>query len=214
MQKFTVHTGVVVPLLRGNIDTDQIISKEFLKSIKRTGFGEALFYHWRFDAKGQPNPDFSFNQPAFKEASILLGGNNFGCGSSREHAVWAIVQYGFRVIIAPAKQEKTTSIPAFADIFKNNSAKNGLLLVELSQEQVDQIAQEIQKTPGLKIEVDLAKQKITLLNEARLSFDFEIEAPTKQKLLEGLDDIGVTEKYFDAITSFEKKHNNQINLEF
>jgi len=207
MQKFTQHTGTAALLLRGNVDTDQIISKEHLKSIKRTGYGPALFSDWRYLENGQENPAFELNNPAYKNATILISGNNFGCGSSREHAVWAIVQYGFRVVIAPRVSSGGATIPAFADIFRNNSTKNGLLLIELSEADVTAISSLIQKDAATKVTIDLPTQKITLADK---SFSFEIDSALKQKFLEGLDDIGNSEKYVDQISAFEQKHSAQI----
>lgn len=206
MTPFTQHTGIVATLDRGNIDTDQIISKEFLKSIKRTGFGDNLFEHWRFKENGEINPDFELNHPKFKGASILLTGNNFGCGSSREHAVWAIVQYGFRVVISYEKETNGEKIPGFADIFRNNSSKNGLLLIELSEAQVKEMIDDVWKNPGLEATINLENQKIDLGDK---EYSFEVDSALKQKLLQGLDDIGISETYLDQIQSFEDKHSAQ-----
>ena len=149
MDAFRKHRGLLAPLDTANVDTDQIIAKQFLKSIKRTGFGEFLFYDWRFHPDGSPNPAFSLNRPEFQKASLLVARNNFGCGSSREHAVWAVQQYGFRAVIAPRKEDANGSIPGFADIFRNNCSKNGLLTVELSEAEVEKIFQMINRFPGL-----------------------------------------------------------------
>ncbi|MDO8519855.1 MAG: 3-isopropylmalate dehydratase small subunit [Deltaproteobacteria bacterium] len=196
MTPFKSHRGKLVPLDRANVDTDQIIPKQFLKSIRRTGFEEGLFFDWR------PNPDFSLNKPEFAGASILVTRNNFGCGSSREHAVWAIVQAGFKAIIAPAK----ASVPAFADIFHNNSVKNGLINVELQEAEVEEIFQMIARYPGLTATVNLEEQRVTLHLAEEISFHFEIDSGIKEHLIRGLDDIGLTEKYDAEITAFEKKH--------
>lgn len=211
MKAFISHKGIIAPLDRSNVDTDQIIAKQFLKSILRTGFGPQLFYDWRYLPSGQPNPDFPLNRPQFKNASILVAGNNFGCGSSREHAVWAIHQYGFQVVIAPRVESNGSRIPAFADIFRNNSYKNALLTIELSQKEVNTIFEAVEKNPGLEAMVDLPKQQVTLCLPKEVSFKFEIDPATKERLLHGLDDIGLTLKHESAITAFEAKHNSQIS---
>lgn len=203
MEAFKKHTGIVAVLNRGNVDTDQIISKEFLKSIHKTGFGEHLFHHWKHRADGSLDFAFELNQPEYQNASILIVGNNFGCGSSREHAVWAVFQAGFRVIIAPQKKD----IPGFADIFRNNSTKNGLLLLEFSEEEVTQMRAIAEKKPGTQATVDLANQTIQLNHE---KFQFRIEITLKERFLKGLDDIGLTETFMDRIGAFEKSHNTQI----
>ena len=187
---------------RANVDTDQIIPKQFLKSIKRTGFGESLFFDWRYLANGKPNPDFELNQPRFKDASILVTRNNFGCGSSREHAVWALVQYGLSVIIAPKKGET----PAFADIFHNNSVKNGLLNVELNEAEVDEIFQMTGRYEGLEATVNLEEQRVTLNLPEEISFHFEIDRTVKEHLIRGLDEIGLTLRHEKEIDAFEKRH--------
>ena len=210
MTPFKKQTGIVAPLDSSNVDTDQIIPKQFLKSIKRTGFEEGLFFDWRFLPNGKPNPDFILNQPAFQKATILIARNNFGCGSSREHAVWAIKQYGFDVVIAPSKQNGDLKVPAFADIFRNNSVKNSLLTIELSEKEVDQIFEQIQAHPGLKATVDLENQKVILHSSPECSFSFEISSAAKKRLLEGLDDIGLSLQYEKEITSFEGRHNAQF----
>ena len=210
MEKFQVHRGIVAVLDTANVDTDQIIAKQFLKSIKRTGFGEHLFHDWRYQPGGKLNPDFSLNRPEFKGASILVARNNFGCGSSREHAVWAIQQYGFKAVIAPWKESAHSRIPAFADIFRTNSGKNGLLTVELSESEVDQIFKAAEKNPGLAATVDLASQKVTLHAGSKPAFHFEIDAATKKRLLEGLDDIGMTLKVERSISQYEQTHTSQL----
>lgn len=202
MEKFEKHTGIVAPLNRANVDTDMIIPKQFLKSIKRTGFGQNLFDEWRYLDVGQPgqdcsnrpvNEEFVLNFPRFKGASVLLAQQNFGCGSSREHAPWAISEYGFRAVIAPS----------FADIFFNNSFKNGLLPITLGQEVVDQLFAEIDAQEGYELTVDLeAQQVITPTGEA---FDFDIDPFRKHCLLNGLDDIGLTLQDSDVIRDFEEK---------
>jgi len=193
MKPFRKHTGVVVPLDRENVDTDQIIPKQFLKRIERTGFGQFLFFDWRFLDDGKPNPEFELNQPALKGASILLARRNFGCGSSREHAPWALQDYGFQVVIAPS----------FADIFFNNCFKNGMLPIRLSEEQVDDLFRRAQK-PGYRLTVDLETCKIT--DDAGLSIPFEVESFRRHCLLNGLDDIGLTLEHEDKISVYEAAH--------
>ena len=188
---------------RANIDTDALIPKEHLKSIKRTGFGAALFSDWRYNDDGSDNPDFVLNKPETKESEILVTRNNCGCGSSREHAVWAVVQYGFKAIIAPRQDEN----PGFADIFRNNCGKNGLLTIELSEAQVDEIFQTLEKEPGVKGTVDLAAQEVTFhAASGDQVYAFDIAADLKTKLLEGLDDIALTLQYEADITAYEAAH--------
>lgn len=211
MQPFKTHTGIIAVLDRGNVDTDQIISKEFLKSIKRTGFGDHLFAHWRYLDDGSKNPNFELNRPEFENASLLITGNNFGCGSSREHAVWALAQFGFKAILAPQKKMGNDSMPAFADIFRNNSIKNGLLTIELPEKEIAAMKALVNKIGETKGTVDLVNQKIILHEGSKQhGFPFEIEANLKQKLIEGLDEIGQTEKYWDQILAFEKSHHDQM----
>jgi len=185
LERFTKHTGLVVPLDRANVDTDQIIPKQFLKRIERTGFGQFLFYDWRYLADGQPNPSFVLNEQRYQGASILVAGKNFGCGSSREHAPWALGEFGFRVIIAPS----------FADIFANNCFKNGMLPITLPEEQVREIMRRTQLT------VDLETQMIT--DENGLSVSFVVGGFQRYCLLEGLDDIGLTLRHEEAIKAYE-----------
>ena len=193
MQPFTQHTGLVVPMDRSDVDTDQIIPKQFLKRIERTGFGQFAFYDWRYDVTGkEPNPAFELNKPEYQGATILLTRKNFGCGSSREHAPWALSDFGFRVIIAPS----------FADIFYNNSFKNGLLLIRLSEEQVEELFQiEAANTP-LQLTIDLENSTITDGNT--LSIPFEIETFRKHCLLSGLDEIGLTLRFETKIIEYER----------
>lgn len=200
MKAFTQHQGLVAPLDRANVDTDQIIPKQFLKSIKRTGFGENLFDEWRYLDEGQPgqdnskrplNTDFVLNQPRYQGASILLAQENFGCGSSREHAPWALDEYGFRAIIAPS----------FADIFYNNSFKNGLLPIVLSQETVDELMRLVEANEGYQLTIDLAEQKVVRADG--VSYPFEVDAFRKHCLLNGLDDIGLTLQDEAEIRAFE-----------
>ena len=203
MEAFRVHSGLVVPLDRANVDTDLIIPKQFLKSIKRSGFGPNLFdelrYLDQFDeaaptATRQPNPEFSLNMPKHAGASILLSRENFGCGSSREHAVWALVQFGIRCVIAPS----------FADIFKNNAFKSGLLPLELDEAVVDRLFQQSANGEGVTLTIDLDSQQVTLPDGALV--DFSVDPFRRQCLLEGLDDIGITLQREDAITAFERNH--------
>ncbi|MFG6158266.1 3-isopropylmalate dehydratase small subunit [Halomonas sp. 1390] len=203
MNKFVRAEGLVAPLDRANVDTDLIIPKQFLKSIKRTGFGVNLFDELRYLDEGQPgqdvtnrpiNPDFVLNQPRYQGASVLLARRNFGCGSSREHAPWALEDFGFRVVVAPS----------FADIFYNNAFKNGLLLVTLPEETIDRLFAEVEASEGYRLDVDLEHQRV--ITPAGEILEFEVDAFRKQCLLEGLDDIGITLKDEDAIRAFEEKH--------
>ncbi|MDY1016803.1 3-isopropylmalate dehydratase small subunit [Pseudomonas coleopterorum] len=203
MKAFTRHTGLVAPLDRANVDTDQIIPKQFLKSIKRTGFGPNLFDEWRYLDVGQPyqdnskrplNKDFVLNHERYQGASVLLARENFGCGSSREHAPWALDEYGFRTVIAPS----------YADIFFNNSFKNGLLPIILSDAEVDELFKEVEAAPGYQLTVDLAEQTVT--SPSGKVYSFEIDEFRKHCLLNGLDDIGLTLQDGEAIATFEAKH--------
>jgi 3-isopropylmalate/(R)-2-methylmalate dehydratase small subunit len=209
MEPFKRHKGIIATLDRANVDTDQIIAKQFLKSIKRTGFGEQLFYDWRFFSDGKINPGFSLNRPEFKGASILVARNNFGCGSSREHAVWAIQQFGIRVVIAPWVEQNGSRVPGFADIFKNNSAQNALLTIELNPADVDTIFQTVSNTKGLEGIVDLEQQRLSLQVSSEISFSFEIDPAVKNRLMNGLDDISLSLKEEKSIREFEAKHNAQ-----
>jgi 3-isopropylmalate/(R)-2-methylmalate dehydratase small subunit len=200
MKAFTQHTGLVAPLDRANVDTDQIIPKQFLKSIRRTGFGENLFDEWRYLDRGEPgmdnsrrplNPDFVLNQPRYRGASILLTRRNFGCGSSREHAPWAIAEYGFRALIAPS----------FADIFFNNCFKNGLLPIVLDDDVVDGLFREVLATPGYTLTIDLPDQTVT--TPAGRVLRFEVDPFRKECLRNGWDDIGLTLRHADEIRAFE-----------
>lgn len=202
MQKFQTFTGIVAPLDRANVDTDAIIPKQFLKSIKRSGFGQYLFDEWRYMDHGEPgmdvsqrqlNPDFILNKSRYKAAEILLARNNFGCGSSREHAPWSLQDYGFKVIIAPS----------FADIFFNNCFKIGLLPIVLDEQVVDQLFQDVAKTEGYALKVDLEQQKLTTPENEQLLF--EVDAFRKQCLLNGLDEIGQTLQHAEKIRQFEQK---------
>lgn len=207
MQAFTTHRGLVTLLDRANVDTDQIIAKQFLKSIKRTGFGEHLFFDWRYDAEGKPNQDFELNEPRYQGASILVARNNFGCGSSREHAVWAVLQYGILVVIAPYRDTDNGRVPGFADIFCNNSIKNGLLTVQLSESEVQEIFEITQANVGLEATVDLENCCITLhADSGEKSYTFEISEGVREYLLRGLDEIDLTLEHADDITAFESSH--------
>ena len=206
MDAFERHTGVVVPLDRANVDTDQIIPKQFLKSIRRTGFGDNLFDAWRYLDEGdigmnanerRINHDFILNQPRYADASILLARENFGCGSSREHAVWALAEYGFRCVIAPS----------FADIFATNAQKNGLLLVTLPTAEIGALFEAVLHEDGFELTVDLAGQRIS---RGGFEADFEIEPERKRVLLAGLDEIGETLRHADAIREFEQVHRERF----
>ena len=212
MEPFKTHRGVVAVLNRANVDTDQIIPKQFLKLIGRTGFGRHLFHDWRFLPDGRPNPDFPLNAERFHGASILVARNNFGCGSSREHAVWAIQQHGFQVVIAPWAERAGTRIPAFADIFRNNAGKNALLTVELSEPEVDEIMQMVERTPGLEATADLDKQRVVLHLAEELGFHFQIDPSVKERLIHGLDDIATTLQHAQTIGVFESQHNTQLPM--
>ncbi len=207
MQPFTVHTGRIAPLDNANVDTDQIIPKQFLKSIRRTGFGESCFFDWRYLADGRPNPDFALNAPRYQGASVLVTRNNFGCGSSREHAVWAVMQYGFRAVLAPWREENGARVPGFADIFRNNSAKNGLLLIELSEAEIQSIFDAVAAHEGLEATVDLRACTVTLQTPAPRTYRFEVDPVVREALLNGLDDITSTLQYEADITAFETRHN-------
>lgn len=209
MEPFTKHTGLLAALDRANVDTDQIIPKQFLKSVRRTGFGEALFFDWRYRPDGSEDPSFVLNAPRFKGASILVVRNNFGCGSSREHAVWAVRQYGFRAVIAPWRGTGAERVPGFADIFRNNAIKNGVLPVELSEAEVEGIFQAIARRPGLRAVLDLAAQTATLLDDPPRTYRFEIEPSAKRALFEGLDDIALTLAHEAEIGRFERTHDPQ-----
>jgi 3-isopropylmalate/(R)-2-methylmalate dehydratase small subunit len=190
MDKFIKHSGTAIPLLRSNIDTDQIIPKQFLKRIERTGYGEFLFYDWRFDSSGNAINDFVFNDERYRGASILIAGTNFGCGSSREHAPWSILDYGFRVVLAPS----------FADIFYNNSLKNGLLPIVLSDSEVAELADRASKPP-YEIAIDLENQTVT--DGLGFSATFEIDQFRKHCLMNALDDIGLSLQHDSKIATYE-----------
>jgi len=207
MEPFRVLTGLVAPLDRANVDTDAIIPKQFLKSIKRSGFGPNLFDAWRYLDAGQPgmdnakrplNPDFVLNEPRYRGAQILLARRNFGCGSSREHAPWALLDYGFRAVIAPS----------YADIFFNNCYKNGLLPIVLSTHEVDRLFHEATAFPGFRLTIDLERQNVSTA-DGSTSFGFEVEPFRKHCLLNGLDEIGLTLEHAAEIRTFEEKHKTE-----
>jgi 3-isopropylmalate/(R)-2-methylmalate dehydratase small subunit len=206
MKPFTTHTGIVATLNRANVDTDAIIPKQFLKSIKRTGYGPNAFFDWRYTASGESDTEFELNQPRFEGRSILVTRNNFGCGSSREHAVWALVQDGYRVIIAPWKEAGGQHLPAFADIFRINATKNGLLVIELSENEVDAIFKWVDEHTGLQAAVDLEKQQVVFQGTPPMVFNFDLEPGAKEQLIKGLDDIDQTLQYESDITRFEKEY--------
>jgi len=211
MTPFANHRGRIATLDRANVDTDQIVPKQFLKSILRTGFGEHLFHDWRYLPDGRPNQDFELNAPRFAGASILVTRNNFGCGSSREHAVWAIQQYGFKAVIAPRQRRGDTVVPAFADIFRTNGIKNGLLPVELEESEVEEIFQMVGRYEELEATVDLDHQRVTLHLPEEISFHFDIEAAVKEHLIHGLDAIALTLKHGATIAAFEARHDPQMS---
>lgn len=196
MNPFTTHTGLVAAMDRANVDTDQIIPKQFLKRIERTGFGQFLFWDWRKDEQGNDNPDFELNRPETQGASVLLARRNFGSGSSREHAPWALEDYGFRVIVAPS----------FADIFYNNCFKNSMLPIVLSEEQVEDIFQRVAKHEGYELTADLENLKLTDSHGLEIAID--VDPFRRHCLLNGLDDIGLTLEQEDKITIFEAQHNH------
>lgn len=206
MDKFVAFTGLVAPLDRANVDTDAIIPKQFLKSIRRSGFGPNLFDHWRYLDRGEPgmdnsgrplNPEFVLNQARYQGASILLARDNFGCGSSREHAVWALLDYGFRVVMAPG----------FAEIFFNNCFKNGVLPIVLDASTIDRLFHEVEETPGYRLRVDLESQRITGPGNEGIPFD--VDPFRKDCLLQGLDDIGLTLQHADDIRAYEARRREQ-----
>lgn len=192
MEPINIVNSIITPLDRKNVDTDQIISKEFLKRIERTGFGRYLFHHWRFDEEGNENVDFVLNKPEYQGSQILVAQDNFGCGSSREHAPWAILDYGFRVVIAPS----------FADIFHNNCFKNGILPIKLSETECDELLAKGLQTP-YNVEVDLEAQTVTA-SDGKI-YSFNIDPYYKQMLLNGWDEISLTFQYEDQIKAYEEK---------
>jgi 3-isopropylmalate/(R)-2-methylmalate dehydratase small subunit len=201
MKAFTVHRGRVAPLDRVNVDTDQIIPKQFLKRIEKTGFGKFLFYDWRFVAEGNPNPDFVLNDPRYEDATILVAGKNFGCGSSREHAVWALTDYGFRAVISSS----------FGDIFANNSTKNGFLTVRLSEEELTELMRRAENVDNYQITVDLEKCEVS--DDEGFSAKFSIDDFVRHCLLNGLDDIGLTLQHEEQIAAYEARHPVPVALQ-
>lgn len=194
MEPFRTLTSIAAPLDRTNVDTDQIIPKQFLKRIERTGYGDFLFYDWRSDAAGAPDPSFVLNDPRYQGTKILIAGKNFGCGSSREHAAWALSDFGFRAVIAPT----------FADIFFSNAGKNGIVLVRLTEEQVALLLERAKTIPGYELTISLAEQKVTDAHGFQASF--EVDPFRKYCLLEGLDDIGLTLRHAAALDTYEAAH--------
>ncbi len=192
MQPFVQHTGLVAAMDRANVDTDQIIPKQFLKRIERTGFGDFLFFDWRYLSNQQPNPDFELNRSEFAGASILIARRNFGSGSSREHAVWALENYGFRTVIAPS----------FADIFFNNCFKNGVLPIRLDEQRVDLLFKNVADRPGYQLTIDLEKCEVR--DQQNLCLPFQVDASRRHSLLNGLDDISMTLAHADKITEYER----------
>ncbi len=200
MQPFSQHTGLVAPLDRVNVDTDQMVPKQFLKWLTREGYGRVLFYDWRYVDGEKPNPDFVLNQARYQGASILLARANFGCGSSREHAPWAVLDYGFRVILAPS----------YADIFYNNCFKNGLLPVTLPEAQVEELFQRTATNPGYRLIVDLVAR--TVRDATGLKFGFEVDSFRRECLLKGIDDIGLTLRYEPKIAAYESERRPEAKL--
>ncbi len=196
MEKFTTLTSVAAPLDRTNVDTDQIIPKQFLKRIERTGYGDFLFFDWRQTPDGNPVADFVLNDSRYKDARILIAGKNFGCGSSREHAAWALSDFGFRVVIAPT----------FADIFFSNAGKNGIVLARLTEDEVEKLLQNAQNIPGYKLTVSLEEQ--TVSDEHGFKASFEVDPFRRFCLMEGLDDIGLTLRHAAALDAYEKQHDS------
>jgi 3-isopropylmalate/(R)-2-methylmalate dehydratase small subunit len=197
MEPFKTLTSIAAPLDRTNVDTDQIIPKQFLKRIERTGYGDFLFFDWRQTPEGQPVPDFVINDPRYKDAKILIAGKNFGCGSSREHAAWALSDFGFRVVIAPT----------FADIFFSNAGKNGIVLVRLSESEVETLLRNAQTIPGYKLTVSLQDQ--TVADDRGFKATFDVDPFRKYCLLEGLDDIGLTLRHAAELDKYEAEHDKE-----
>jgi 3-isopropylmalate/(R)-2-methylmalate dehydratase small subunit len=196
MEPFKTLTSITAPLDRTNVDTDQIIPKQFLKRIERTGYGDFLFFDWRQTPEGEPLPEFVLNDPRYKDAKILIAGKNFGCGSSREHAAWALSDFGFRVVIAPT----------FADIFFSNAGKNGIVPARLSESEVETLLRNAESIPGYKLTVSLQEQTVT--DDRGFKATFEVDAFRKYCLLEGLDDIGLTLRHAAELDKYESQHDN------
>jgi 3-isopropylmalate/(R)-2-methylmalate dehydratase small subunit len=201
MEPFKTLTSTVAPLDRTNVDTDQIIPKQFLKRIERTGYGDFLFFDWRQTPEGKPVPDFVLNDPRYQDAKILIAGKNFGCGSSREHAAWALSDFGFRVVIAPT----------FADIFFSNAGKNGIVLVRLSEAEVETLLRSAETIPGYKLTVSLQDQTVT--DDRGFKATFEVDPFRKYCLLEGLDDIGLTLRHAAELDKYEAQHDSATWLQ-
>jgi 3-isopropylmalate/(R)-2-methylmalate dehydratase small subunit len=200
VKPFITHTGKVAPLDRVNVDTDQMVPKQFLKALTKEGFGRILFYDWRYLPGEKPNPEFSLNFPRYKGASVLLTRANFGCGSSREHAPWALGDYGFRAIVAPS----------YADIFYNNCFKNGILPLTLTEQQIEELFRRTESEQGYTLNVDLPNQKVS--DSYGLAYNFEIVPSRKEVLLKGLDDIGSTLQHEPEITAYEKTHTGTATM--
>ena len=200
MKPFTVHQGLVAPLDRVNVDTDQIIPKQFLKRIERTGFGQFLFYDWRFGADGKKNPEFVLHEPRYRGASILVAGKNFGCGSSREHAVWALADFGFRGVISSS----------FADIFANNCTKNGFLAVRLTEDEVSELMRRAREVERYQLTIDLEKCEVR--DDQSFRAKFTVDDFVRRCLLEGLDDIGLTLQHEGEISAYEARHPQPVSL--
>jgi 3-isopropylmalate/(R)-2-methylmalate dehydratase small subunit len=201
MEAFKTLTSIAMPLDRTNVDTDQIIPKQFLKRIERTGYGDFLFFDWRQTPEGHPLPEFVLNDPRYKDAKILIAGKNFGCGSSREHAAWALSDFGFRVVIAPT----------FADIFFSNAGKNGIVLVRLSESEVETLLRNAQTIPNYKLTVSLEQQTVT--DDRGFKATFEVDPFRKYCLLEGLDDIGLTLRHAAELDKYEAEHDKETWLQ-
>lgn len=198
MEPYVKHESIAALMDRSNVDTDQIVPKQFLKEVQRTGFGKHLFFDWRYLPDGSPNPEFELNKPAFKGARILVAGDNFGCGSSREHAPWAIADYGINTVISTS----------YADIFYNNCFKNGILPIVVTRVELDQLMDEIRHNEGVKFTVDLEKQTVTTPGGIRIAF--QIDGFRKETALKGLDDIALTLQHVDKITAFEQRQKQQV----
>ncbi|MGI8550470.1 MAG: 3-isopropylmalate dehydratase small subunit [Dehalococcoidia bacterium] len=198
MEPFVRETGIAAPLDRVNVDTDQIIPKQFLKRIERTGFGQFCFFDWRFLPDGEPNPEFELNEPAYAGATILLAGRNFGCGSSREHAPWALQEYGFRAILAPS----------FADIFRNNCVQNGIVTVTLPEAQVNSLLERAKTKQDYRVTVDL--ERCVVEDNDGFNATFSVDPFTRHRLLNGLDEIGMTLQHEDAITAYEQRRSAAV----
>lgn len=203
MKPFLRHRGTLAPLDRAHVDTDQIVPKQFLTAVRRSGFEAALFHGWRFGPDGRPDPRFEWNAPAFRGASVLVTRENFGCGSSREHAVWALMQYGFRAVLAPGKRGEPPA-PAFAEIFRQNAVRNGLLPAELEESAADALFAAVSAQPGIEVTVDLAALRVFLHTTPAREFSFRVDAGSRAALMEGLDPIEQTLRIEPEIAAFER----------